>query len=138
MPDSSALSLTGAFVEADAAKTRMAMSVMSLFQYGFVPTPTSIKADFELHECDFDGYEPATIATFATPILAGVGYATYGPTQTFPWTLDTDAVGNQVGGFWLETAGGVLIGYTIFDPSIPAQGPGQAVVKTPILVFPAG
>jgi hypothetical protein len=138
MPDTSALSLNGAKVEATAAQTRMAGSKMHLFQFGFTPSPTSTLADFEAEEADFDGYAEKTLATWAAPILAGVGYMTYAPTQTFAWTLDVDSVGNQIGGHWLETAGGELIGYTIYDPSIPLQGAGMAVVKTPVLVYPAG
>lgn len=138
MPDQNSLSLNGARVEAVAAQTRMAACVMSLFQSGFAPSITSTKADFEAEECDFDGYAPKTIATFAAPLLSGDGYSTFGPTQVFAWTLVTDAVGNSVGGYWLETAGGELIGYGTFDPSRPAQGPDQAVVVTPILQFNAG
>lgn len=138
MADQSAISLTGALVEATAAKTRMAASKMRLFQAGFVPSPTSVKADFEAVECDFDGYAAATIATWADPVLAGTGYMTYAPAQTFAWAHDTLDVGNQVGGHWIETAGGDVIGYTVYDPTIPCQGPGQAIIKTPVLVFPAG
>lgn len=138
MPDISYLSITGAFVEADAAKTRMANAVCKLFKQGFVPSPTSTKADFEANECDFDGYASKTIATWSTPVLAGTGYMTYAPTQTFAWSHVADDVGNAVGGYWLQTAGGDLISYTAFDPARPAQGPGQAVIVTPVLVFPAG
>lgn len=138
MADQSFLSLTGAFEEADAAKTRMAASVMHLFKQGFTPSPTSILADFTAAECDFDGYTAATIAAWAAPVLAGTGYMTYAPAQTFPWTHVADDIGNQVGGHYLVTAGGDLIGYTIYDPTIPAMGPGQAVIKTPVLVYPAG
>lgn len=138
MADQSALSLSGALIEATAAKTRMAASVMHLFQAGFVPSPTSVKADFDAVECDFDGYAPATIATWNDPILAGTGYMTFAPTQTFRWEFDTLGTGNQVGGHYLVSSGGDLIGYTVYNPTIPAQGPGQAVVKTPALVFPAG
>lgn len=138
MPDISYLSLTGASVEATAAQARMANAVCRLFKSGFVPSPLSTKEDFEAVECDFDGYAPATIATWHAPVLAGTGYMTYAPAQTFPWTHDTDDVGNAVGGYWIETAGGDLISYTVFNPARPAQGPGQAVIVTPVLVFPAG
>ena len=138
MPDSSALSLSGALVQATAAQTRNALSVMRLFQFGWLPTATSTLADFEANECDFDGYAPKTITAWNAPVLAGTGYMTYAPTQTFLWTFDTDGVGNQVGGHWIETAGGALLDYSIYDPSIPAQGAGQAVIKTPVEVYPAG
>lgn len=138
MPDFSALSLTGAKLEAAAGKTRLALSVLHLFKAGFVPTPTTVKADFEANECDYDGYAPLTITAWSDPVLAGVGYAIYAPTQTFPWVLDTDAIGNQAGGAWLETAAGVVYQYTIFDPTRPIQGPDQAIITTPTDVYPAG
>lgn len=138
MPDSSALALSGARLEAVAAKARLAASVLHLFQAGFVPTPTTSKEDFEANECDYDGYAPLSIATWHDPVLAGVGYAVYAPTQTFPWTFVADGTGNQVGGAWLETAGGVVYQYTIFDPTRPLQGPDQAVITTPTTVYSAG
>jgi hypothetical protein len=139
MADSSALSLSGARAEAAAGKTRLAASVLHLFKAdGFVPTPTSVLADFAAHEADFDGYAPLAIATWSDSVLAGVGYAIYAPTQTFPWVLAVDAVGNQIGGWYLVTAGGVLIAYAIFDPSRPVMGPDQAVITTPTDVYPAG
>lgn len=138
MPDVSALSMSGAKLEAVAAKTVLANSVLHLFKFGFVPTPTSVLADFAANECDYDGYAPVTIATWADPVLAGLAYAIFAPTQTFRWEHDTDDVGNAVGGTYLLTAGGDLYQYTIFDPSRPAQGPDQAIITTPTDVFPAG
>lgn len=138
MADQNGLSLSGAKVLAAANKTRMAACVMHLYKASFTPTPTSVLADYQAAECDFDGYAPATIATWADPVLAGQGYAVYAPTQTFRWDFDTDGIGNQVGGHWLQTAGGDLIDYSIYGPSIPCQGPDQAVVKTPVEVTPAG
>jgi hypothetical protein len=138
MPDINGLSLAGALVQATANRTRMAASVMHLFKYGWVPTPTSTLADFLAHECDFDGYAPLTIATWALPVLAGQAWATYAPTQTFRWTAGVGNVGNQAGGHFLVTSAGDLMDYSIYDPSIPVQGVGQAVIKTPVEVTPAG
>lgn len=138
MPDSSALSLTGAKDEATRAKTNLANSKLRLFKSGFNPTPQSLKADFEANECDFDGYAEKTITAWSDPVLAGVGYAIYAPTQTFAWALAVDAVGNSVGGWWVELSGGTLYEYGTFDPPRPAQGPDQAVILTPTDVFPAG
>lgn len=139
MPDQSALSLSGAKTEATAGKTRLALAVVRLFKNdGFVPTPLSVKADFVAHECDFDGYVSKVITAWSDPVLAGVGYALYAPTQTFPWVLDTDAVGNSVGGWWVELAAGTLYAYGKFDPSRPVQGSDQAVIFTPTDIYPAG
>lgn len=138
MPDSAALSLSGAKDEAARGKTNLANSVLSLFKAGFVPTPQSVKADFEAAECDFDGYATKTIVAWSDPVLAGDGYAIYAPTQTFAWALNVDAVGNQVGGWWLELAAGTLYEYGTFDPQRPCQGPDQAIVLAPTDVYPAG
>lgn len=138
MPDASFLALTGAKVEAAAGKTRLANSVLHCFQAGWVPTPTNVLADFLAHECDFDGYAAITIAAWSDPVLAGVGYAIYAPTQTFLWEHVADDVGNQVGGTFLVTAGGDLYSFTVFDPTRAAQGPDQAIITTPTDVYPAG
>lgn len=138
MPDSSALSLTGAKVEAQAGKTRLANSVLHAFKAGFVPTPTTTLAEFAANECDFDGYAPITIATWHDPVLAGVAYAIYAPTQTFLWEFDTLGTGNQVGGTYLVLAGGDQYQYTIFDPTRPCMGPDQAIITAPTDVYPAG
>lgn len=138
MADFNGLSESGALIQSAANKTRMAASVMHLFKYGFIPTPTSTLADFLANECDFDGYAAATIATWGDPVLAGQAWATFAPTQIFRWAHVSADVGNQVGGHFLVTSGGDLMDYSIYDPSIPAQGPGQAVVKTPVEVTPFG
>jgi hypothetical protein len=138
MPQTNGLSLNGAKVISTANQTRNANSVLHLFKSGFLPSPTTTKAEFLAQECDFDGYSAATIAAWGAPVLLGTAWATYAPTQTFRWALDTDAVGNLVGGYFLVTAGGDLMDYAIFDPPVPVTGPGQAVVTTPIQVTPAG
>lgn len=138
MPDFSALSLSGAKIEALAGQARLAASVLHLFEAGWVPSPTSTLAEFDAHECNFDGYAPLTIALWAAPLLSGSAYVIYAPTQTFRWVFDTEGVGNQVGGAYLVLAAGGLYQYTVFDPTRPAQGPDQAIITQPTDVFPAG
>ena len=137
MPDSSALSMTGARVEAVAGKALLANSVLHLFKDSLTPTPTTTLAQFAAAECDFDGYVALTIATWSDPVLSGAAYVIYAPTQTFPWTFAT-GVGNQVGGAYLVTAAGDQYQYTVFSPSRPCMGPDQAVITTPADLFPAG
>jgi hypothetical protein len=138
MPDFSALSLAGAKLEALDGQTRLINAVLHLFKSGFVPSPTSPLSAFLDQECDFDNYAPKTIAAWADPVLAEAAYVIYAPTQTFPWAHVADDVGNQVGGAFLVTAGGVLYSYTVFDPTRPCQGPDQAVISTQSDVYPAG
>lgn len=141
MPDIQALSLNGARVIATANQARLANSVLHLWKKtdpDFLPSPTTPLSAFTANECDFDGYAPLTIATFGAPVLLNASWATYAPTQTFRWTLDTDAVGNAVWGWYLVTSGGELMDYAIYGSSQPCQGPGQAVIVTPIEITPAG
>lgn len=138
MPDASYLSMTGARVLAEAGDTLLANSVLHAFKAGFVPSPTSTLAEFTAAECDFDGYAPITITTWADPVLAGAGYAIYAPTKTFRWEHDVSDVGNQVGGLYLVLAGGDLYQYTIFDPTRACMGPDQAIITTPTDVYQAG
>lgn len=139
MPNTTFLSLTGAAQIAASNKTALAASVLHLFKYdmAFVPSPTTPLADYTANECDFDGYAPATIATWQDPVLFGSGYAVFAPTQIFRWALETDGIGNAVGGWFLVTSGGVLRDVGVFDPPIPAQGAGQAVIVTPLEITPA-
>lgn len=138
MSDASYTSLSGAKKDAITAQTQMADCVMHLFKAGFVPSPTSVKADFDANECDFTGYAAATIETWAAPVLAGQGYMTYAPVQTFTFNNVSPFEGNVVGGHYLVDSTGALRSYTTYDPTIPVQGDGQAVVKQPVMVFVAG
>lgn len=139
MPNQNFLSLTGALQIATANKTALASSVLHLFTYSptFTPSVTTPKSDYEANECNFDGYAPKTITAFEDPVLLGSGYAVFGPPQIFRWEFDTEGIGNAVGGWFLVTSGGVLRDVGVFDPPIPCQGEGQAVIVTPIEVTPA-
>lgn len=138
MPDVSALSMSGAKLEAEAGVLALANSVLHLFKLGFVPSPTSPLSDFLANECDYDGYGALTIATWADPVLAGLAYAIFAPTQVFRWEHVAADVGNAIGGTFLVTAGGDLYQYTTFDPGRGLSGPDQAVITTPTDVYPAG
>jgi hypothetical protein len=118
-------------------QTQLENAVMHLFQEGFTPTPTSTLSDFLANEADFDGYEPATIASWSAPVLAGSAWAIYAPIQTFRYTFSS-GVTNIIGGYWIETASGDLKDYTTFNPGESAAGPGQAIIRTPIETFPFG
>jgi hypothetical protein len=135
--DTSYISSVGAKDQAVLVQTQLANCTMHLFKQGFVPGPTTPLSAFQANECDFDGYTPATIATWGDPVLAGNAWAIFAPTQTFRWTLDTGVV-NTVAGYWLQLSGGDLKDYTIFNPAESVSGPGQAIIRTPVEVFPFG
>ena len=138
MADTSYLSMEGAQVEATAAQTRMATGGMHLYQSGFVPSPTSTLTDFDANECDFDGYVAATFTAWNAPVIAGTGWMTYGPTQTFAYVDGATHVGNMVGGYYLVDKDGKLVGWSAASPAEPCQANGQAFIRTPTLVFRAG
>jgi hypothetical protein len=128
----------GALLEATAAQARLANSTLHQFQQGWNPTPSSLAADFAAHEADYDGYAAITLTAWAAPVLApGSGWMTFGPQSTFRWVFDTDAVGNAIAGYWVQTAGGVVTDYVIYDEAKMMQGPGQSDTQTPVEVFPA-
>ena len=133
-----ALSMSGAKVIAAANKARNANSVLHLFKPPFNPEVTSTKEEFLAAECDFDGYAPATLTAWGDPILFGTGWATMAATQTFRWVAGDDSVTNMVAGTFLVSSAGDLLTYQVFANPAPMQGPGQAVVNTPIQVTPAG
>lgn len=133
-----ALSMSGAAIIAAANQARNANSVVRLFKSTFNPSPTSTKADFIAAEADYDGYAAVTVAAWGAPILYGQGWATFAPTQTFRYTAGASNIGNTIGGYFLVTSAGDLMIYEVFANPAPVQGPGQAVVVTPIMVTNAG
>lgn len=139
MADTSVIAQQGAKDVALLTKTQVASCVMHLYDYSKLPTPTPLTplSAFLAAECTFDGYTPATIATWENPILAGNGYIIYAPTQTFPWTFSS-GVGNMVGGYFIVLSGGDLKMFTSFDPAESCAGPDQAIVRTPSILFPWG
>jgi hypothetical protein len=133
------LSQQGAYDLAVLTRTQVAECVMHLFQASLLPTPTPLTTldAFLAAEATFDGYAPATIASWAEPVLAGTAFAIYAPTQTFTWVFDT-GVGNMIGGYFLVLAGGDLKSYTTFDPAESAAGQYQAIIRTPTILIPWG
>lgn len=115
----------------------MANCVMHLFQNTINPSPQTPLADFLAAEADYDGYAPLTIVAWGAPVLAGVGYSIYAPTQTFRFVF-SDGVVNTIAGYFLVTSGGALKEYCVFGSPVPMSGNGMATIKTPIEVFSAG
>lgn len=134
-----ALSITGAAVLAALLQTRLANSVLRLFQNSLaVPTPQTPLADFTTAIATFDGYADITVTTWHAPILNGQGWMTYAPSETFAWNHVSADVGNMIQGWYLVDSTGALIGYGVFDAAIPMTGPGQAIVVQPSITSLAG
>lgn len=137
MADTSYISQSGALLDAQTWQTLLENATMHLFQSSYTPQPTDPITLFQAAECTFDGYAPSTIATWDNPVLAGTAWALLCAIQIFRWTFST-GVNNMVGGYWIQTAGGTLVTYAVFDPAESAGGTGQAIVRTPVQVFPWG
>ena len=139
MPDQIVVTMNSAFIQATAAQARNANSVLHLWKFGSLnPNVTTPLTDFTEAECDFDGYAALTIATWVVPFLAGQAWGTAAPRQYFRWEHVLDDVGNDVGGWYLVTAGGQLLDFGVFDPPQGAAGVGQVVPVEPTEIFVAG
>lgn len=123
---------------ATAAQTARALSVIKLFKAGFEPTPDTLVAEYDTNECDYSDYAPETITAWLDPAAAqGGGWRITAPTSQFLCVGD-QAVGNMVGGFWIELAGGDVILATIFDEPTSMSVNGDFVQVAPTEVFGAG
>jgi hypothetical protein len=137
MADTTFVSSQQALDAAILAQTQLADSVMHLFQSTFTPTPTTPLSSFQAAEATFDSYAPATIAAWSEIVLAGAAYALFAPTQTFEWVY-VSGINNTIGGYWIQLAGGDLNMFVIFNPGESVAGPYQAIVRTPLQIFPWG
>lgn len=134
-PNSAALAI------AALVQTELALSKLRLFKNGFTPSVSTTRAELIAEEADFTGYPAggSAITAFLDPILNPLGGASIDwPTEQFapasPFT-----VGNVIGGWWIEDAGGTLV-YAIgtFAAPIPMNAAGQGLPLAGSLVFPQG
>lgn len=102
-------------------KTALALSKVRLFKNSFTPNALSVKADFVAAECDYDGYVAGGIAVtaFLGPAFNPTGGAMItSPVTNFAFVQDTPNLGNMVGGWWIETAAGLVWAYTVFPQPV--------------------
>lgn len=140
MPQQSAMSLTGCKAIAVLEKAALVNATVHLFKAGFHPSPANVVADYAANECDFDNYAAVTIAAWGDIVLASgnAGYAIQGVLCEFLWAHVADDVQNGVGGWWVQTAAGVLRNYFEFSDSVPMQGPDQSCSFVPVVPILAG
>lgn len=123
---------------ADAAQTARALSVIKLFKAGFEPTPDNVVADYDAEEADYSDYAPQTVTAWLDPAKADTGgWRITAPTSQFLCDGD-QAVGNMIGGFWVELAGGDVILTVIFDAPTSMSLDGDFIQATPTEVFGNG
>lgn len=137
MPTTASRTNAGALLSATAAQAALANSVIHQFKINNTPNPNWTLAQFQAAECAYDGYAPITLVAWGAPVLApGSGWMTIGPQVTFRWTFAT-GVTDAVGGYWVETAGGVVTDYVIYNQMVAMGGPGASDTQTPVEVYPA-
>lgn len=137
MPEQSYNHYLGAEKVADLLNTALANAVIHLFQDdGFAPGVTTPLADFTLHEADFDGYTALAVVTWPNQFVIGTSWANLDPVR-FDFNSGAPAGGgNQIKGWYLVSAAGVLIAFGILDPSVPMQADGQVCFVNPAFLVP--
>lgn len=136
MPDTQVRLSTGSLLEAQAAVTRLAESVIHLLGSAVGLTKNSTLAQLEALEATYDGYAPITMATWNAPILGATsGWLIYGPQVSFLYDFSV-GIQNAIAGYWVETAGGVAVDLVLYATTVPMGANGQALVITPVEVFP--
>lgn len=129
---------TFALSQAGDLQTLLALSVIKLFQAGFVPTPDDLVASYDANEADYTTYAPETITAWLDPVAAvGGGYRITAPTEQFD-LVSTPAVGNMIGGYWVELAAGDVVLVTIFDAPVSMSVAGNSIQVNPTVVVPNG
>lgn len=99
-----------------AQATLLTGAMLKLYQSSFMPGQSNVIADFTAAEADFNGY--AAVALTWSPVAIGVdGNFVIESNRAFFQATDALAP-NQIGGCWVETAGGDLIGFFQFDPPV--------------------
>lgn len=130
----------GSVFVAGLVRTGLAAGHVHLYKSGFTPDANSAEADFELNECDYDGYTAGgiAVATWLAAILApGGGAGIQSGDVQFTYVDGVGHVGNSVGGWWYESAGSKAVVYGSFADPIPMQMNGQGIPLDLRLVFGA-
>lgn len=124
--------------QATALQTELALSEVNLFKSGFVPDPTTIKADLTANIADYTGYAAEVITAWLDPVnSASGGDQITAPTVQFSLAA-APAVGNSIGGYWIELAGGAVVMIRQFDVPVAMTDAGNSVQITPTIVIPNG
>jgi hypothetical protein len=97
-------------------RTLLALAPLKLFKSSFTPGPASVVADFDAAEADFTGYAAVALSWSAVGIDSDGQPGIISTRAFFQATADT--ADNEIGGAWMETAGGDLYEYWVFDQPV--------------------
>lgn len=111
----------------DGVTTPFATGKIKLVKTDFAPDRFTTIAD--LVQADFSGYAAKTLTAVGTPYTDPIGGADMPiPSQEWAPTGDPPAIGNDIYGFWIEDAAGVLLLLVRFDNPVVMQVHGNALV----------
>lgn len=120
-------------IDVTALRADLALSVVKLFKFGLVPTRSTVVADLDAAEADYDDYAPATITAWLPPVATpGGGTQISAPTVQFDISAD-QVVPNTIGGYWVELAGGSVVMIRQFDTPVPMVNAGDYVQISPTI-----
>jgi hypothetical protein len=126
------------FADAAAKQTQLALSVMKLFKSGYAPPVGVTIALLTPHEANYDDYAPVTLTAWLAAIRSPSGGAQISsPVAQFKCVAD-QVVPNTIGGFWIETAAGVLQIVRQFDTPVPMVFANQGLDVNAVIVYPNG
>lgn len=128
----STFSKSGSLATGNLLQTALAESELRLFKSEFDPTYGMPLSAFDAQECDFSGYTAGgkTITAFLEPLTkVGGGTTIAAPTQQWDFTPpgEGDPVLGDVGGWYLVTAGGVLVAFEKYDEPVNLIEVGQGI-----------
>jgi|SRR5690349_5060551 len=127
--------------DATERQTVFAASKVRLYKSGFVPTPSTLKADLVAQEADYDDYPAGgeTITAWLAPVQNPVGgYSIAAPTVQFLVTTNPPVVTNVIGGAWLEDSTGKVRLVLPFAQPAPMEVAGQGIPLNITFGFPTG
>jgi len=120
-------------------QTELAVSKLRLYQDELItPSIATTRAELVAAEATYTGYTAtglALTAWFAAIAAAIGGYSIDSPKVQFA-TAAPYTVPNNIGGFWVETAGGDLIVIGSFAEAEPMAGAGDGFPISVSLIFP--
>jgi hypothetical protein len=141
MPSVLVTPFVSALDQANAQATRLAGAKTRLFKAGPILGPSTILADLDAFEADFDGYTPGglTVPSWSVASLGpSTGAVVVGGTVNFLLTPGGPGITNVIAGFYLVTSDNVLWRAGSFDPEFPMQFPGVGFPVNWMLGFAAG
>jgi len=107
-------------------QTAMAASTLDLYQDSLVPGIQTTQAELAAAVATYSGYAQIAVATLLAPYLDPAGGASTN-VATRQFQHSGGATSNQIGGAWMEDAGGNVRIVVAFDQPIPMSAATDAI-----------